>query len=114
MSFLFPSLSLSLLKKINTNDLNTIQVISILLRNGADVNARDGFFYTPLHLACINGALACVEVLLENGADPSTKAQGSITPLMVRQNVSRGTGVRGVGVVFIFMSLLDDCAGPSI
>lgn len=56
-------------------------MVSILLQNGADVNARDGFFYTPLHLACTNGALACVEVLLKAGADPSTKAQGGITPL---------------------------------
>lgn len=59
------------------------QVLSILLRNGAELDARDGFFHTPLHLACINGAVGCVKVLLENGADPSTKAQGGITPLQV-------------------------------
>lgn len=43
-----------------------------------------------MHLACTNGALACVEVLLRAGADPSTKAQGGITPLQS----SRKPGVR--------------------
>lgn len=54
----------------------------MLLENGANVNARDGFFYTPLHLACINGVVACVGVLLRAGADPTTKAQGGVTPLL--------------------------------
>lgn len=62
----------------------------MLLENGADVNARDGFFYTPLHLACVNGATACVEALLEAGADPTLKAQGGVTPLLA----ARKEGVR--------------------
>lgn len=62
----------------------------MLLENGADVNARDGFFYTPLHLACVNGAAACVEALLEAGADPTPKAQGGVTPLLA----ARKQGVR--------------------
>ncbi|CAN0435953.1 unnamed protein product [Ascophyllum nodosum] len=59
------------------------QVVSMLLENGAEVNARDGFFYTPLHLACVNGAAACVQVLLRAGADPTPKAQGGVTPLLL-------------------------------
>ena len=55
----------------------------MLLENGAEVNARDGFFYTPLHLACVNGAAACVQVLLRAGADPTPKAQGGVTPLLL-------------------------------
>ena len=54
----------------------------MLVQNGADIDARDGFFYTPLHLACVNGAVACVEVLLLAGADPGTRAQGGVTPLI--------------------------------
>lgn len=53
----------------------------MLLQNGADTNARDGFFYTPLHLACVNSSISCVDVLLRAGADPTTKAQGGVTPL---------------------------------
>ncbi|CAN0519031.1 unnamed protein product, partial [Scytosiphon promiscuus] len=51
----------------------------MLVQNGANVNSRDGFFYTPLHLACGNGAVACVDVLLRSGADPTTRAQGGVT-----------------------------------
>ena len=54
----------------------------MLVQNGANVNARDGFFYTPLHLACVNGTVACVDVLLRSGADPTTRAQGGVTPLL--------------------------------
>lgn len=54
----------------------------MLVQNGANIDARDGFFYTPLHLACVNGAVACVKVLLLAGADPSTRAQGGVTPLI--------------------------------
>lgn len=64
----------------------------MLLQNGADVNARDGFFYTPLHLSCVNGAVACVDVLLRAGADPTCKAQGGVTPLLA----ARKPEIRGL------------------
>ncbi|CAN0357859.1 unnamed protein product, partial [Hapterophycus canaliculatus] len=54
----------------------------MLLQNGANVDSRDGFFYTPLHLACVNGAVSCVDVLLRAGADPAARAQGGVTPLI--------------------------------
>lgn len=54
----------------------------MLVQNGANIDARDGFFYTPLHLACVNGAVACVDVLLRAGADPGPAAQGGVTPLI--------------------------------
>ncbi|CAN0434997.1 unnamed protein product, partial [Ectocarpus sp. 13 AM-2016] len=58
------------------------QVVTMLVQNGASVDSRDGFFYTPLHLACINGAVASVEALLRAGADPAIKAQQGVTPLI--------------------------------
>ncbi|EGO05220.1 hypothetical protein SERLA73DRAFT_174236 [Serpula lacrymans var. lacrymans S7.3] len=38
-----------------------------------DVNERDEYGYTALHLACDRGSLEVVEVLLSNGADPNIK-----------------------------------------
>ncbi|KAJ6621641.1 acyl CoA binding protein-domain-containing protein [Mycena sp. CBHHK59/15] len=38
-----------------------------------DLNARDAFGYTPLHLAADRGNLSIVEFLLENGADRTIK-----------------------------------------
>lgn len=38
-----------------------------------DINERDEFGYTALHLACDRGNLAAVKVLLEHGGDPLLK-----------------------------------------
>jgi len=53
---------------------------SLLLEHPAtDVNERDQFGYTPLHLACDRGSLAVVKILLSKGADPSLKDQDDFT-----------------------------------
>jgi len=46
-----------------------------------DINQKDEFGYTPLHLACDRGNLAIVEVLLKYGVDQTLKDQDELTAL---------------------------------
>ena len=48
-------------------------VAELLLNNGADVNAKGDYGYTPLHLAAEEGAKGVVELLLARGADVNAK-----------------------------------------
>jgi uncharacterized protein len=48
-------------------------VVRILLRAGANPNARQSAGWTPLHAAAANGDLASVDLLLEAGADPTAR-----------------------------------------
>ena len=57
------------------------QVASILLKNGASLEARDHHHLTPLHWACIGGHLELVTVLLKSGADVSAVNKQNRTPL---------------------------------
>lgn len=52
-----------------------VAAISALLRasEGADINVRDEYGYTALHLAADRGNVATVEFLLEQGADKTLK-----------------------------------------
>lgn len=44
--------------RINANDVNLVfKVVSLLLCQGADPNARDNWNYTPLHEAAIKGKI---------------------------------------------------------
>jgi len=53
---------------------NTDEMALLLQRNPAtDVNARDEFGYTPLHLASDRGHLAMVKLLLSKGAGSALK-----------------------------------------
>lgn len=38
-------------------------VTRLLLRSGADKNAQNAYGNTPLHVACLNGHLACCQEL---------------------------------------------------
>ncbi|TNM86767.1 hypothetical protein fugu_006997 [Takifugu bimaculatus] len=45
-------------------DVNALRVVGLLLRRGAEANARDKFWQTPLHVAAANRATRCAETLL--------------------------------------------------
>ena len=49
---------------------DTLDIIKLLLKYGADPNQRGINDYTPLHMAVAERYLPAVEVLLEAGADP--------------------------------------------
>ncbi|MDO6412999.1 ankyrin repeat domain-containing protein [Sphingomonas sp. BIUV-7] len=50
--------------------LGRVDLIPLLVKNGADVNAYEARGFTPLILAAYNGQAAAVEALLAVGADP--------------------------------------------
>jgi cytohesin len=59
---------------------NSFGALYFLLNNGADVNAKTLFRWTPLHLAAYNGHDAAVRWLLYRGADATLKDANGETP----------------------------------
>ena len=51
-----------------------------LFEKGCDINQRNLFYTTPLHLACQNDRVEVVRFLLENGAAPDAPDEAGITP----------------------------------
>ncbi|KIL00241.1 hypothetical protein PAXRUDRAFT_130311 [Paxillus rubicundulus Ve08.2h10] len=67
------------------------KVIQYLARNPLlDVNQRDEFGYTALHLACDRGNLSMVEVLIKHGADPLMKDPDDLTVAELAQIAGHG------------------------
>jgi ankyrin repeat protein len=53
----------------------------LIFKKGADVNAKDKYGCTLLHIACINGNYECAKLLIEAGADINAKNFDNVTPL---------------------------------
>jgi len=58
-----------------------VAIARLLIRHGADVNARQVGGFTPLHGAAQNGQLEMVQLLLEAGANINAEADNGRTPL---------------------------------
>ena len=61
------------------NNLNI--VAQILIKAGANVNAKDNYNTTPLHLAVVKGYPGLAIALIEAGADVNAKDNSGFTPL---------------------------------
>lgn len=80
-------------------------VAGMLLDNGAQVNVRNGWKYTPLHVAAMAGVIEVVEVLMRGGADVDADGEWCLTPGKLAEArgltgvvrvLGRGKGVKGV------------------
>jgi ankyrin repeat protein len=67
---------------------DAIDDVRILLRGGADVNARDGFGMTPLMFAVYSVNLEMVNLLLEAGADPYPETEFGGTALEIAKSAT--------------------------
>lgn len=58
-----------------------VATVQLLLRAGADMDAKDANKMTPLHVAAFYGHVDIVQLLLQSGADKDAKAVCDDTPL---------------------------------
>jgi hypothetical protein len=77
-----------------SSDLGDLNIVSLLIDNGADVSATDEYGQTPLHLASNEGV---AQLLIDRGADVSATNEYGWTPLHL---ASRG-GHEGVARLLI-------------
>ena len=62
-----------------------LRIVSRLLAAGADVNARAGGGYTPLHIAAFEGDGALLNTLLAHAAAAETRAEDGRTALAIAE-----------------------------
>jgi ankyrin repeat protein len=58
-----------------------LEVVKLLIDNGADISAANLDGFTPLHIACSHGKLEVDNFLVGNGADISAVDDYGDTPL---------------------------------
>ena len=73
-----------------------VELVTLLVRAGANVKAANRYGVTPLSLACTNGDGAMVEMLLKAGADPNAALPGGETPLMTAARTGAVASVKAL------------------
>ena len=54
----------------------SLEIVDLLVKHKADINANDADGFTPLHLAAMHGNIQVVKKLVENNADVNLKVDG--------------------------------------
>lgn len=68
-------------------------MVKALIDRGADVNAKDGTGWTPLHAAAYGGHPEIIRLLLERGAVPLESNWYTPSPLSVAETLNHGAAV---------------------
>ena len=82
-----------------------VEIVRLLMEQGADVTAKDQSLSTPLHLASSLGIPEIVRLLIERGADITAKDGSHRTPLHLACALSR-VGAKAVPLLFYLTSLM--------
>lgn len=62
---------------------SAFNILELLISKGANVNHKDVYGFTALHLAALDGLAQCVEMLIYYGADVTTKSKKGTSALNV-------------------------------
>jgi ankyrin repeat protein len=66
---------------LQATEAGDIVQMAALLAKGAEVNARNAYGWTPLHIAAAGGDPAVIALLLHHGADVHAQSHIGTTPL---------------------------------
>ena len=64
----------------------SLEIVDLLVKHEADVNAYDSYGFTPLHLAAMYGNIQIVRKLVETNADVNLKVDGKDAADLARMN----------------------------
>ena len=82
-----------------------VEIVQLLVEQGADVTAKDRSFSTPLHLASSFGTPEVVRLLIERGADITAEDESRRTPLHLA-SASRCVGAEALFPLLCLTSLI--------
>jgi len=102
-----------MLAAINSNKYSNVDVLQMLLENGANPNLQDNYGDTALTLASrysnIDSNIETVKILLENGANPNLQNNDGYTALMLAsRNSNTDSNIETVKI------LLENGANPNL
>ena len=78
---------------------------AIIRHGGADLSKMDKDGLAPIHVACLNGRIACLSLLLDNGIEANVRARDELTPALI---------CSGAGHVKCLALLLDRGSDPGL